>query len=87
MDISPSRTRDLTTAVLTGHQNCRDYLIDCLKRSIWSGQITSHNDRKEVYDTARLLSYVAATTQAGPADEDPPHCSHVAARHDPERAS
>jgi len=30
--------------------------------------------------------YVAATTQAGPADEDSPHRSHVAARHDPKRA-
>jgi len=30
--------------------------------------------------------YVAATTQAGPADEDSAHRSHVAARHDPKRA-
>jgi len=57
-----------------------------LKRGIWSGQIASHSDRKEVSDTARLLGYVAAITQAGPADEDSPHRSHVAARHDPKRA-
>jgi len=40
--ISPPHPRHSNTAFLTGHENCRDFRLDCWTRGIWNVQIASH---------------------------------------------